>query len=151
MPPPSCHWSCPHPHVTGHAPTLMSLVMPPTLMSLVMPPPSCHWSCPPHVTGLAPTLIAPTLFDCISSPSLSPFFLPPSLLPTPLSSYSLSSPSLLLTPYVLSEKNRFPAWCDRILYCKNSKLKPKGYGSHPALLLSDHKPVSALYDAVVSC
>lgn len=86
-------------------------------------------------------------------PHLTLPYLPP--FPSPLSSPPLPLPlPSSLHPYFLPhyprEKNRFPAWCDRILYSKNSKLKPKGYGSHPALLLSDHKPVSALYDAVVS-
>jgi len=67
-----------------------------------------------------------------------------------------------------SEKARFPAWCDRVLWkCQGFSSRRKSrssssalatdegmvrqlnYRSHPLLKLSDHKPVSALFDVKV--
>ncbi|XP_062510457.1 type II inositol 1,4,5-trisphosphate 5-phosphatase-like [Corticium candelabrum] len=46
-----------------------------------------------------------------------------------------------------SEKARPPAWCDRVLWKATSSLvNLKSYRCHPSLKLSDHKPVSALFD-----
>ena len=49
-----------------------------------------------------------------------------------------------------SEKQRTPAWTDRILWHRKSPLQLVRYASHPTLMMSDHKPVSATLDVTVA-
>lgn len=50
--------------------------------------------------------------------------------------------------YDSSEKRRSPAWCDRILHKRSSRIRQLNYLRHE-LQISDHRPVSALFTASV--
>ena len=50
-----------------------------------------------------------------------------------------------------SEEHCAPAWCDRVLYYSgDNSIKVLKYMSHPEMIISDHKPVSATFDLEVS-
>ncbi|KAL8287480.1 hypothetical protein RQP46_003338 [Phenoliferia psychrophenolica] len=50
--------------------------------------------------------------------------------------------------YDTSEKQRTPSWTDRVLWLSvhDGAVKPLSYNSHPEITLSDHKPVSAVFN-----
>ncbi|KAK4705358.1 hypothetical protein P7C70_g847, partial [Phenoliferia sp. Uapishka_3] len=49
--------------------------------------------------------------------------------------------------YDTSEKQRTPSWTDRVLWLavNEGAVTPVSYNSHPEILISDHKPVSAVF------
>ncbi|ORX99573.1 DNase I-like protein [Basidiobolus meristosporus CBS 931.73] len=49
--------------------------------------------------------------------------------------------------YDTSEKQRIPAWCDRVLY-RGERIQQHGYRRHE-LNTSDHRPISAVFTATV--
>lgn len=49
--------------------------------------------------------------------------------------------------YDSSEKNRAPAWCDRILYRRGDRLQPLVYDAVHSIRASDHRPVHCLFAA----
>ncbi|KNC75860.1 hypothetical protein SARC_11620 [Sphaeroforma arctica JP610] len=51
--------------------------------------------------------------------------------------------------YDTSEKQRIPAWTDRVLY-KPEGISCSNYTSHPTIMISDHKPVSAVLSVDVN-
>lgn len=53
--------------------------------------------------------------------------------------------------YDTSEKNRIPAWCDRILHRSSSasQVCTRSYTSWPNVTISDHRPISAVFDVKV--
>jgi len=51
--------------------------------------------------------------------------------------------------YDTSRKQRVPSWTDRILYKDDShKVKLLEYTSVPGVSMSDHKPVSAIFEVI---
>lgn len=57
-------------------------------------------------------------------------------------------------PFLFSAKRRAPSWTDRVLWKKSldqnkSMLKLLSYDNCMDMMLSDHKPVQALFDAKV--
>lgn len=54
------------------------------------------------------------------------------------------------TNYDTSEKNRIPAWCDRILFrCAGAHVRTHAFTSWPNVTISDHRPISAVFDVQV--
>lgn len=47
------------------------------------------------------------------------------------------------------DRKRLPSWCDRILWRQGDPVVLKVYTSCPSVILSDHKPVLAVFDAPV--
>jgi hypothetical protein len=47
--------------------------------------------------------------------------------------------------YDTSEKQRSPAWCDRLLYRGLGRIKQLDYRRHDCIKVSDHRPVSGTF------
>ena len=51
--------------------------------------------------------------------------------------------------YDTSRKQRVPSWTDRILYLNDSdRVQLQEYFSVPEIMISDHKPVYAIFDII---
>ena len=65
--------------------------------------------------------------------------------------FPTSCESQMNPPASGSEKLRTPSWTDRVLWLSvhDGAVKPVSYSSHPGITISDHKPVSAVFNLEV--
>ena len=115
-----------------------SLPTPPPLPRSQRPLPS---SLAPRPQDIAPLLSRDQLIKALPATVLRGFKESP-LLFKPTYKYDKGT-----QVYDQSEKQRVPAWCDRILF-NGAGLRALGYGRYE-FTLSDHKPVWALFEAPV--